>query len=74
MTERPTGHRHTARDAEILLALGAFLVVLALPVFVGAFLVDERVPALINVAAGLVVGGIGVLMILRGLWTRRHLG
>ena len=73
MSEKPVAGRHTKRDAEILLVLGIFLVVLAVPVLIGTIWAEGAVPMLINVAAGLIVGGIGVAMILRGRWTGRHL-
>ena len=73
MTDKPMGSQHTKRDGEILLALGTFLVVLAVPVLIGTIWAEGAVQALINVAAGVVVGGIGVGMILRGRWTGRHL-
>lgn len=73
MTEKPSGSRHTKRDAEILRVLGTFLVVLAIPVLIGTIWAEGSVQALINIAAGLIVGGIGVGMILRGRWTGRHL-
>ena len=73
MSKKPVGGRHTKRDAEILTVLGIFLVVLAVPVLIGTIWAEGAVPMLINVAAGLIVGGIGVAMILRGRWTGRHL-
>lgn len=73
MTDKPVGSHHTKRDAEILCVLGTFLVVLSVPVLIGTFWAEGAVQALINVAAGLIVGGIGVAMILRGRWTGRHL-
>lgn len=73
MTEKPVGHRHTIRDAEILRALGTFLIVLAIPVLIGTLWAEGAVAVAINVAAGLVVGGIGVAMFMRGRWTGRHL-
>lgn len=73
MTEKPTGHRHTKRDAESLTALGIFLIVLAIPVLIGTFWAEGNVQRVVNVAAGMIVGGIGVAMLLRGRWTGRHL-
>ena len=73
MTGKPIGSKHTKRDAEILCALGTFVVVLSVPVLIGTIWAEGAVAALINVAAGLIVGGIGVAMILRGRWTARHL-
>lgn len=74
MTEKPAGHEHTKRDAEILMALGSFLIVLAIPVFIGTYFASGVVPRLINLAAGSIVFVIGALMVWRGVWTRRHLG
>lgn len=74
MTEKPAGHEHTKRDAEILLALGGFLIVLAIPVFIGTFFAGDWVARAINLMAGGVVFVIGALMVWRGIWTRRHLG
>lgn len=73
MSEEPVGHRHTKRDAESLRALGIFLVVLAVAVLIGTFWADTTMQALINVGAGLIVGGIGVGMLVRARWTGRHL-
>ena len=73
MTEKPAGHHHTKRDAEVLLVLGIFLIVLAIPVLIGTFWAEGAVPMLINIAAGVIVGGLGVAMIIRGRWTGRHL-
>jgi ABC-type nickel/cobalt efflux system permease component RcnA len=74
MPEKSPGHEHTKRDAESLWALGAFLVILSIPVFIGTFFEDETFAQVVNVIAGLAILMIGVLMIWRGVWTRRHLG
>jgi undecaprenyl pyrophosphate phosphatase UppP len=74
MRERPAGHEHTKRDAESLWALGIFLVVLSIPVFIGTFFEDDFFAQLVNVLSGLAIFVIGALMIWRGVWTRRHLG
>ena len=73
MTEKPAGQKHTKRDAEILTVLGIFLVVLAVPVLIGTIWAEGTAQVLVNVVAGLIVGGIGVAMVLRGRWTGRHL-
>ena len=57
----PGGH-----DAEIITVLGIFLVVLAVPVLIGTFWAEETVSRLVNIAAGLIIGGIGGGMIWRG--------
>lgn len=74
MSEKPSGHEHTKRDAESLIALGTFLVLLALPVFAGIFFEEENFPQLVNFCAGVAILTIGGLMLWRGIWTRRHLG
>ncbi len=74
MTEKPAGQEHTKRDAESLWALGIFLVVLSIPVFIGTFFEEERFAQVVNVLAGLAILVIGALFIWRGVWTRRHLG
>jgi hypothetical protein len=71
---KSTGHEHTKRDAESLMAIGIFLVILSMPVFIGTFFESESFPRLINVLAGVAILVIGGLMIWRGVWTRRHLG
>ena len=73
MTEKPAGHQHTRRDAEVLLVLGIFLVVLAVPVLVGTFWAEGAAQVFVNIVAGIIVGGIGVAMIFRSRWTGRHL-
>ena len=74
MSDKRTGHEHTKRDAESLWALGTFLVILSIPVFIGTFFEDEVFAQVVNVIAGLAILTIGALMIWRGVWTRRHLG
>lgn len=74
MSEKPSGHEHTKRDAESLIALGTFLVLLALPVFAGIFFEEENFAQLVNFFAGTAILTIGGLMLWRGIWTRRHLG
>ena len=73
MTDKSTGGRHTKRDAESLIALGIFLIVLAVPVLIGTIWAEGNMQRVINVVAGMIVGGIGVAMLLRGRWTGRHL-
>ncbi len=74
MSEKPMGSEHTQRDAETLWALGTFLVVLALPVFVGTLYADGWVQGVVNFAAAFIIFIIGALMIWRGRWMRKHLG
>jgi ABC-type nickel/cobalt efflux system permease component RcnA len=74
MPDKSTGHEHTKRDAESLWALGTFLVILSIPVFIGTFFEEEAFAQTVNVIAGAAILVIGALMIWRGIWTRRHLG
>lgn len=74
MSEKPMGSEHTRRDAETLWALGAFLVVLSLPVFVGTLYADGLVQGLVNFVAAFAIFIIGALMIGRGRWMKKHLG
>ncbi len=73
MTEKPTGHQHTKRDAEVLRVLGIFLIVLAIPVLIGTIWAEGTAQVLVNIVAGVIVGGIGIAMIFRSRWTGRHL-
>lgn len=66
--------RHTRRDAETLMLLGGFLMFLAVPVMIGSFWADEAFATVVNLVAGLVLGGIGAGMFLRGRWHRKTLG
>lgn len=66
MSTEPGNTSPNRRDAEILTVLGAFLVVLAVPVLIGTLWAEGTVPRLVNVAAGLIIGGIGGGMIWRG--------
>lgn len=73
MTDKPLGSGRTRRDAETLWVLGAFQIVLAIPVFIGTFYVDDRFGQIVNVLAGGVTLLIGVLFVWRGSWINRHL-
>lgn len=48
------------RDAETQLALGLFVIIIALPVLAGTFWADRIHAAVVNVIAGLVLMGVGV--------------
>ena len=75
MTERnDAAGEHTKRDAESILAIGIFLDVLAVPVFIGTFFEDDSFAQVVNVLAGLAIFTIGSLMIWRGVRTRRRIG
>jgi threonine/homoserine/homoserine lactone efflux protein len=73
MSDKPLGSGRTRRDAETLWVLGAFQIVLAIPVFIGTFYVEERFPALVNFLAAAVTMLIGVLFVWRGFWINNHL-
>ena len=73
MSDKPLGSGHTRRDAETLWVLGAFQIVLAIPVFIGTFFVDDHFAQFINLMAGGVTLLIGVLFVWRGVWINRHL-
>lgn len=66
MSEKEPDSRHTARDADVLRAIGLFLVILGLPVAVGTIWAGEAVPALINLTAAALIIGIGATMFWRG--------
>jgi hypothetical protein len=54
-------------DPQIHKALGAFLVFFALVVLVSIFFTDTGIGKLTNLGAGAVIGGIGAIMLLKGL-------
>lgn len=58
------------RDAETLVALGAFIIVLAIPVLLGAFWAGTARAASVTIAAGGALLAIGGGMAWRG-WKRR---
>jgi len=65
-----TGNQHEARtlhEAQINKALGAFLLFFSLVVLVSIFFTDTGIGKLTNLGAGLVIGGIGGVMFLKGL-------
>ena len=66
MNTEPGNTSPDRRDAEILTVLGVFLVVLAVPVLIGTYWAEGTVPRLVNIAAALIIGGIGGGMVWRG--------
>lgn len=67
-------HEHMRRDADTLIALGLFLVPLGTLVIIGAYFIEHKAsyfPFFIDILAGLIVGGIGVGFIIRGLSGRK---
>jgi len=73
MTRQQEPHHHTVRDAETLLALGIFIVALALPVLVGTFFAKGSHAIVVNILAGAALLIIGIIFTLRGYWTLKHL-
>lgn len=61
------------RDAETQMALGIFVVVIALPVLVGTFWADRTHAAVVNVTAGLVLLGVGAALALFGMRARARM-
>lgn len=57
----------TLHDSQINKALGSFLVFFALVVLVSIFFTDTGIGKLTNLGAGAVIGGIGGVMLLKGL-------
>jgi hypothetical protein len=54
-------------DSQINKALGVFLVFFALVVLLSIFFTDTGIGKLTNLGAGAVIGGIGGVMVLKGL-------
>ena len=57
----------TLHDSQMHKALGAFLLFFATVVLVSIFFTDTGIGKLTNLGAGLVIGGIGGVMLLKGL-------
>lgn len=66
-------HQHTRRDAETFQALGIFIVALAIPVLIGTFFAVRPHAIVVNIIAGAVLLLIGIIFVLRGFWTLKHL-
>ena len=64
---------HDARDAETHIVLGIFITFISLPVICGTYWADRKSAMVVNLAAGLILGGIGVWMIYWGLRKKRNL-
>ena len=62
---------HTKRDAETQTALGLFISLLSVLVLIGTFWADSVRAMLVNAAAGAVLLGIGVAMIVWGRITSK---
>jgi hypothetical protein len=71
--ESPPRAKHAQRDAETLMLLGGFLLLLSVPVMIGSFWADDGFTVAVNLAAGLVLGGVGLGLFLRGRWYRKKL-
>ncbi len=70
-TENPDDGK-TLHDFQINKALGAFLLFFAAVVLVSIFFTDTGIGKLTNLGAGVVIGGIGGLMFLKGLQAERR--
>lgn len=66
--DQPTDH--TQRDADTFFILGGFITILALPVLAGIFWEESAHARIVNIGAGLVLLGIGILMLYRGFALR----
>jgi hypothetical protein len=60
-------HVRTLHEAQIYKALGTFLLFFALVVLLSIVFTNTGIGRLTNLAAGVVIGGIGGVMFLRGL-------
>lgn len=58
----------TLHSSQINKALGAFLLFFAAVVLLSVFFTDTGIGKLTNLGAGVVIGGIGGAMFLKGLW------
>ncbi|HOZ48002.1 MAG TPA: hypothetical protein PLO37_25785 [Candidatus Hydrogenedentes bacterium] len=58
------------RDAETQIALGAFVTVLAVPVLIGTHWASTTPQMVVNLLAGLVLLGIGVIVFSLGLFKK----
>lgn len=68
------GQHHTRRDAETLIALGLFMVVMALPVMLGTFWAGHGFTQAVNFLSGFVLFGVGAGMCYKGRRDLRKLG
>ena len=66
MTEPGMNEPHPHRDAETLMMLGGFMVILAVPVLFGTIFAESSRAMVVNVAAGGLLLAIGVGFFLRG--------
>jgi hypothetical protein len=62
----------TLHDPQIYTALGLFLLFFALVVFISIFFTDTRIGKLTDLGAGIIIGGIGGGMLLKGLRSGRN--
>ncbi len=74
MTEKPQAPSPFARrDAETLIMLGGFMAILGLPVLVATFWAGSGFAMGVNALSGLVLLGIGLAVLLRGVSRFRKL-
>ena len=71
MSEGPKS-RDTLRGGETMIAIGLFMVVMAVPVLFGTIYAENDRARIVNVVAGLVILAIGAGYILRGWIVRRR--
>ena len=64
MTNQPP--THTKQDGESLIAVGAFIIFIAIPVLIGTFWADRTSALVVNLLSGLVLLVIGVAMTIGG--------
>ena len=60
-------HARTLHEAQIYKALGTFLLFFALVVLLSIVFTNTGIGRLTNLAAGVIIGGVGGAMFLRGL-------
>ena len=72
MSDKQPRDEHTQRDGETLIALGIFMVVLALPVIMGTMWAEEAMQTVVCLASGIILLGIGLGFIFRGKSTLKR--
>ncbi len=65
LEEQRTGE-HNRRDAETQTVLGIFISIMAIPVLIGTFWAERSHAMVVNVVAGSILLGIGILLAVMG--------
>jgi hypothetical protein len=65
--EQDSGSRHTQRDAETLMLLGGFLMVISIPVMIGTIWGGHAAAMIINFLSGAIICAIGGGLFWRGM-------